>query len=84
MNQSIQFPDREEWDEGAQAIRFPVQINGFQRECILRAASIQQRYGGSHYEEWLSLFILNRWDFEEEFESLIVNEVEDADGRFVL
>ncbi|WP_373853671.1 MULTISPECIES: DUF1488 family protein [Lonsdalea] len=51
MNQSIQFPDREEWDEGAQAIRFPVQINGFQRECILRAASIQQRYGGSHYEE---------------------------------
>ncbi|OSN08574.1 hypothetical protein AU512_13595 [Lonsdalea iberica] len=84
MNQSIQFPDIEAWDEGTQAIRFPVQVNGFQRECVLRAASIQQRFGGANREEWLHLFLSNRWDLEEEFESLVVNDVEDADGRFVL
>ncbi|MFP1937014.1 DUF1488 domain-containing protein [Lonsdalea quercina] len=84
MNQSIQFPDREEWDENEQAIRFPVQVNGFQRECVLRAESIQQRFGGANRKEWLSLFLSNRWDLEEEFESMIVNEVEDAHGRFVL
>ncbi|AXW86104.1 hypothetical protein AU509_16700 [Lonsdalea britannica] len=84
MNQSIQFPDREEWDEDIQAIRFPVQINGFLRECVLRAESIQQRFGGADGEQWLSLFISNRWDLEEEFECLIVDDVEDADGRFVI
>ena len=28
MNQAIQFPDREEWDEGKKAVCFPVLVNG--------------------------------------------------------
>lgn len=84
MNQAIQFPDREVWDENSQTIRFPVLVGGFQRECAIGGSAIQQRYGGENAEQWLALFHAHRWDLEEEFERLVRDEADDADGRFVI
>lgn len=45
VNQAIQFPDRESWDDKIMAIRFPVLVNGFQQECLISAECLQHRYG---------------------------------------
>ena len=80
MNQAIQFPDRDEWDEKLQAICFPALVNGFQVMCGISAEIIASRYGGDNKESWIELFRLNRWDLEEEAESLIEKGEEDAQG----
>jgi hypothetical protein len=52
MNQAIQFPDREEWNDAQQAVCFPALVNGLQLTCIMRAEfwrnvleAIRQRCG---------------------------------------
>ena len=80
MNQAIQFPDRDEWDEKLQAICFPASVNGFQVMCGISAEIITSSYGGDNKESWIELFRLNRWDLEEEAESLIEKGEEDAQG----
>ncbi|MFP8166490.1 DUF1488 family protein [Escherichia coli] len=35
MNQAIQFPDREEWDENKKCVCFPALVNGMQLTCAI-------------------------------------------------
>ncbi|ASY81023.1 MULTISPECIES: DUF1488 domain-containing protein [Pectobacterium] len=84
MNQAIQFPDRESWDDKVMAIRFPVLVNGFQQECLVSAGQLQQRYGGDSPERWLALFREYRWDLEDELEQMIVAEEWDDEGCYSL
>ncbi|MEQ4676842.1 DUF1488 domain-containing protein [Providencia vermicola] len=82
MNQLIQFPDREEWDESSEVVRFPVLISGLLAECTISQALLLQRYG--EQETALVLFQQNRWDIEEEFEALIAQGFDDENGIYVL
>ncbi|CAM3240057.1 hypothetical protein SB6411_05755 [Klebsiella spallanzanii] len=80
MNQAIQFPDREIWDEERQCIAFPALVNGMQLTCALTMAVLQQRFGGEEPAQWLAAFRENRWDLEEEAHELISDQQEDAQG----
>lgn len=80
MNQAIQFPDREEWDEQHQAICFPALVNGFQVMCGISGEIIASRSGGDNKELWLEFFRMNRWDLEEEAEALIAAGEDDDQG----
>ncbi|MEZ2578337.1 MULTISPECIES: DUF1488 domain-containing protein [Buttiauxella] len=80
MNQAIQFPDREQWDDQLQAICFPALVNGFQVMCGITGEIIASRYGGDNKESWLELFRQNRWDLEDEAEELIAAGEEDNQG----
>ncbi|WP_369309121.1 DUF1488 domain-containing protein [Providencia rettgeri] len=82
MNQLIQFPDREEWDELSRVVRFPVLISGLLSECTISQSLLFQRYGMQ--ETALMLFQQNRWDIEEEFEALITQGFDDENGIYVL
>lgn len=82
MNQSIQFPDREEWDEVTQIVRFPVLINGMLAECSISKGLLQQKF--SMHIEALSLFKDNRWDIEDEFEALIEQGPDSNSGVYIL
>lgn len=84
MNQAIQFPDRESWRDEEQMIYFPVLVGGFQRECRISAAQIQSRFGGTDADSWLALFKEHRWDIEDLFESLVLNEQDDRWGYYSL
>ncbi|MGS5156272.1 DUF1488 domain-containing protein, partial [Escherichia coli] len=35
MNQAIQFPDREEWNESKKCVCFPALVNGMQLTCAI-------------------------------------------------
>ncbi|MBS9439807.1 DUF1488 domain-containing protein [Photorhabdus noenieputensis] len=83
MNQSIQFPDREEWNEQEQIIIFPALVNGWLVQCVISAEDLLYRYGTKDHHP-LSLFRQNRWDIEEEFELVINNEDDDRLGRYIL
>jgi hypothetical protein len=80
VNQAIQFPDREQWDDQLQAICFPALVNGFQVMCGITGEIIASRYGGDNKESWLELFRQNRWDLEDEAEELIAAGEEDNQG----
>ncbi|WP_130832168.1 DUF1488 domain-containing protein [[Erwinia] mediterraneensis] len=77
MNQSIHFPDREEWHETEQAICFPALANGLNLTCAIHAATLQARFGEG---EAMVLFRHHRWDLEEEAEARIRQQQEDAQG----
>ncbi len=40
MNQAIQFPDREEWDENKKCVCFPALVNGMQLTCAISGESL--------------------------------------------
>ncbi|WP_192459480.1 DUF1488 domain-containing protein [Musicola keenii] len=84
MNQTIHFPDRDEWDEASDSVIFPVLINGFQSQCVMYATGLKARYGGESAEQWIALFREHRWEIEELFERQILNEQDDETGRFVV
>ncbi|MCT4703557.1 DUF1488 domain-containing protein [Enterobacteriaceae bacterium H20N1] len=84
MNQAIQFPDREEWDERHNAICFPALVNGFQITCAISGKTVASRYGGDGVNKWLELFRAHRWDLEEEVQDLILDEQEGDQGWFWL
>lgn len=84
MNQAIQFPDSEVWDESKQAICFTALVTGFQVNCAVSGVWIASQFGGNTPEQWLTQFRLHRWDLEDEFESLICNEEEDSQGWYWL
>lgn len=77
MNQAIQFPDREEWDQARMAVCFPVQVNGMGLMCAISADELHDRFGEG---EAMALFSANRWDLEEEAEQLILNDEVDPQG----
>ncbi|WP_081248708.1 DUF1488 family protein, partial [Mycobacterium avium] len=46
MNQAIQFPDREEWDENKRCVCFPALVNGMQLTCAISGESLAYRFTG--------------------------------------
>lgn len=78
MNQAIQFPEREWWDEAHQAVCFHAVVNGFMRICAIQLDVLQRRYG--LVKDPLGEFQRNRWDLEEEAESKIKAGETDTDG----
>lgn len=84
MNQTIQFPDVEKWDEELGAVCFPALAGGFQVNCAVSGEILKQRYGGETSSEWLDLFRQHRWDLEEELEPLIADGLDDDHGWFWL
>lgn len=78
MNQAIQFPDREDWDEDRDTVSFPALVGGMQLTCAIRGETLAARYGC--VELPLDLFRRHRWDLEEEAEQRIRNQEEDASG----
>ncbi|WP_237387655.1 DUF1488 family protein [Xenorhabdus sp. Sc-CR9] len=82
MNQSIQFPDREEWNEIENKVLFPAMVDGLLVECMISADTIIIRYGKSNHP--LELFRQHRWDLEEEFETVILSGNDDQQGRYYL
>ncbi|KEA51191.1 MULTISPECIES: DUF1488 domain-containing protein [Mangrovibacter] len=84
MNQSIQFPDREEWHVEHQAVVFPALVGGMQVFCAISKLVLAQRFGEHTAEEYLNLFRSHRWDLEEEAEVLINAQQEDAQGWYWL
>ena len=80
MNQAIQFPDREVWDEAHQCIAFPALVNGMQLTCALTLTGLKKRFGGEDPAQWLAAFREHRWDLEEEAEVLIRDQQEDNQG----
>ncbi|PHM62273.1 DUF1488 domain-containing protein [Xenorhabdus ishibashii] len=82
MNQSIQFPDREEWDEVENKVVFPAMVDGFLVECMISSDEIIERYGKDHHP--LDLFRQHRWDLEDEFETVILSGHYDQFGHYSL
>ncbi|HEB1290355.1 TPA: DUF1488 domain-containing protein [Escherichia albertii] len=80
MNQAIQFPDREEWNESKKCVCFPALVNGMQLTCTITGESLANRFAGDTPEQWLANFRQHRWDLEEEAESLIQDQSEDDQG----
>jgi DNA-binding IclR family transcriptional regulator len=84
MNQSIQFPDVEQWNDDLRAVCFPALMGGFQVNCAISAVTLTSRFGGETPAEWLALFRQHRWDLEEEIEPLIAEGQDDDQGLFWL
>lgn len=78
MNQAIQFPEREWWDDGIQAVCFTALVNGFQLVCAIHGEELLRRY----HPELIALdtFRINRWDIEEEATHAIEQQQENDQG----
>lgn len=81
MNQALQFPDHEYWDEDRQAVCFPALCYGMQLTCAIGGTELIRRYGVG---EFLSLFRQNRWDLEDEAETVIAQQSDDITGWYWL
>jgi hypothetical protein len=81
VNQAIQFPDREEWNDTEHALHFPVMVRGMMLTCIIRGDVLASRFGGDTPAQWLASFRQHRWDLEDEAEQLILKQQEDDQGR---
>ncbi|WP_312985915.1 DUF1488 domain-containing protein [Atlantibacter sp.] len=84
MNQAIQFPDVEQWNEELRAVCFPALTGGFQVNCAISAGALARRFGGETPSDWLERFRQHRWDLEDELEPLIAEGLDDAQGWFWL
>ncbi|WP_340611968.1 DUF1488 domain-containing protein [Xenorhabdus bharatensis] len=82
MNQAIQFPDREEWNEQENSVIFPAMVNGLLVQCLITADELTRRYGNDFHP--LELFHQYRWDLEEEFEEIILRGQDDQFGCYFL
>ncbi|MFE4113369.1 MULTISPECIES: DUF1488 domain-containing protein [Kosakonia] len=80
MNQAIQFPDREGWDDTTGAVCFPALVNGMQITCAIKGDTLAKRFGGETPEHFLAVFCEHRWDLEDEAEHLIRQQEEDDQG----
>lgn len=78
MNQAIEFPEREWWDENAQAVCFSAVVNGFPLTCAIKGEVLLRRFVCQ--EDELTCFQLYRWDLEEEAEQAIKQQREDVQG----
>ncbi|MEZ8633228.1 DUF1488 domain-containing protein [Vibrio lentus] len=83
MNQSILFPDIQDWDEENQSIIFPAQQSGALIECVMSIEELS-RLAGKYIEEGdqaLVIFSELRFDIEELAEELIEEEEYDSSNR---
>jgi|GEM_PF-35715 len=91
MNQSILFPDLQDWDEQTQTVIFPAQVQGANIECRIGltklseiALTLLKSTDCGIKEKALTLFEEYRFDIEEEVETLIELESFDEQGLLVL
>ncbi|CDL87643.1 DUF1488 domain-containing protein [Xenorhabdus cabanillasii] len=82
MNQAIQFPDREEWNEQENKVIFPAMVDGLLVQCMISTDELIHRYGKELHP--LDLFRQHRWDLEEEFEKVILSGMDDQFGCYSL
>tara|TARA_B100001059_G_scaffold230953_1_gene265973 strand:- start:556 stop:825 length:270 start_codon:yes stop_codon:yes gene_type:complete len=83
MNQSILFPDTQDWDEESQSIIFSAQQSGALIECVVSIEELS-RLSGKDIEEGgqaLAIFAELRFDIEELAEELIEEEEYDSSNR---
>ncbi len=86
MNQSILFPDLQEWNEALQAVVFPAQQSGALIECVVSLSRLKQL---SHRddltaEQALDCFSELRFDLEELAEEAIEDEEFNSLGQVEL
>ncbi|MDN3615580.1 DUF1488 domain-containing protein [Vibrio gallaecicus] len=83
MNQSILFPDIQDWDEASQSIIFPAQQSGALIECVMAIEELSQLAGKGVEggEQALVIFSELRFDIEELVEELIEEEEYDSSNR---
>ncbi|WP_299693824.1 DUF1488 domain-containing protein [uncultured Vibrio sp.] len=83
MNQSILFPDIQDWDEASQSILFPAQQAGALIECVVSIEELS-RLSGKEIEQSdqaLAIFSELRFDIEELAEERIEEEEYDSSHR---
>ena len=83
MNQSILFPDIQDWDEESRTITFPAQQSGALIECVMSIEELS-RLAGRYIKEGdqaLVIFSGLRFDIEELAEELIEEEEYDSSNR---
>ncbi|MFT5234714.1 MAG: hypothetical protein ACI90A_000075 [Shewanella sp.] len=82
MNQSILFPDLQEWDQERQEIHFPVQVEGANIKCRVSLSRLAQLEGRAIQgkDDALKVFDAYRFDIEDEIEMLIKQEMFDEQG----
>lgn len=78
MNQTIQFSEREWWEESLKAVCFSAMVNGFQITCAISGESLIRRFGNE--QAALDAFRYHRWDLEDEAEEAIKAEQENDQG----
>ncbi|MCU6667863.1 DUF1488 domain-containing protein [Enterobacteriaceae bacterium H4N4] len=81
MNQAIQFPEREYWDEKKSAVCFPALVNGMLVMCAIAGITLERRFGDI---DALYAFRDHRWDLEEEASDEIREGLDDDQGWFWL
>ncbi len=83
MNQSILFPDIQEWNSELEAIVFPAQQSGALIECLVSLQELQKISGASinSTEEALAVCADVRFDLEELAEELIEYEAFNQSGQ---
>ena len=83
MNQSILFPDIQDWDEESQSIVFPAQQSGALIECVVSIGELSRLAGKDieEAEQALAVFSELRFDIEELAEELIEEEEYDSSNR---
>ncbi|ABZ74612.1 protein of unknown function DUF1488 [Shewanella halifaxensis HAW-EB4] len=91
MNQSILFPDLQDWDQQSQTIIFPAQVQGANVECRISLAKLTSLSSATIKPDEqdieskvLALFDEYRFDIEEEVEALIEQEAFDEQGKVIL
>ncbi|MFT5788420.1 MAG: hypothetical protein ACI8SJ_000523 [Shewanella sp.] len=88
MNQSILFPDLQDWDQQSLSVIFPVQVQGANIECrvgLAKLAELSMTVLSAEQQDIASkaLVIFNayRFDIEDEVEQLIEQEAfDELDG----
>lgn len=86
MNQSILFPDIQDWSEEFQAVIFPAQQSGALIECVVSPRRLSQLAGREigQGKEALQQFKALRFDIEELAEELIEQEAFNPAGQIEL
>ncbi|XBS69432.1 DUF1488 domain-containing protein [Acerihabitans sp. KWT182] len=83
MNQAIQFPELEYWDNDREAVCFPALADGFRVECVARKRWLLEQFGAGADADCLTLFRTFRWEIEEAMERKIADR-HDYQGCFYL
>ncbi|PKG58624.1 MULTISPECIES: DUF1488 domain-containing protein [unclassified Shewanella] len=88
MNQSILFPDLQDWEPQALSVVFPVQVEGVNIECRIGLAKLAELsatvLSADQHDiasKALAIFDEYRFDIEDEIEQLIEQEAfDELDG----
>ena len=91
MNQSIIFPDLQDWQHASQSVVFPAQQQGANIECRISLAKLVALSGTNLAAtdlniatQVLAVFEDYRFDIEEMVEALIEQELFDELGRVII